>query len=224
MRARRVVIATAGRDGVRRGPRCSGHRAPKSRAPRAQRRGDGGTHGKQRVPGCGDGPRWLSRQGMGGLGMGAARDGGARPRARRIRWIRGHHPSPSTNCRHASAPWCSCFRAPPSYGDFLDVSLQRQQVGGTALPRVPIEPKFVARTPDGWTEANRALLPARPNRSIPFDRIAIPRAGEPWAPIGCSSTRCSLPDPGTGASGGPPLVRKAKFAIHCDQPATPINP
>src|SRR6266536_366200 len=45
------------------------------------------------------------------------------------------------------------FRAPQSYGDFLEISLGRGQADAKLFPAVALERAYVARLDDGWGEA-----------------------------------------------------------------------
>src|SRR6186713_1098565 len=61
------------------------------------------------------------------------------------------------------------FRAPESFGDFLEVALKYEQVGETVLPKVRVDRSMTASLADGWKEVLIPWSLLNPTNS-PVDR------------------------------------------------------
>ena len=113
------------------------------------------------------------------------------------------------------------FRAPESFQDFLEVSLQNPELGAAVLPRVAVEARHIAVLDDGSREVLVSWDALNPNAE-PFDRVVIKaRRGVPadWVTIDqVVLTKATL------KSGAALPTRRAKLAVRCDKPALPISP
>ncbi len=117
------------------------------------------------------------------------------------------------------------FRAPPGYGDFLQVSLQYKQVDEEKLPLVPIEPRHIALLDGGWSEVLVPWAALDPDGS-PFDRIQISaRLSTPPGMVELDHIVLTKADatssvPTTSLSPATPV----HLYVDCGKPVTRISP
>jgi hypothetical protein len=115
------------------------------------------------------------------------------------------------------------FKAPASYGEFLELSLMNQQPDAKLFPSVMIAGDQVAPAADGWTEAFVPWTLLDPYQS-PFDRVMLKAkrfVGSDWVLI----DKMVLTRPNDSDAGSrPPPVRESELSIDCDKPASPISP
>jgi hypothetical protein len=114
------------------------------------------------------------------------------------------------------------FRAPPSYGDFLYVSLKYRQMGEKAFPRVKVEARDTVDLADGWKEALVPWHAINPT-SQPFDRVVIESrhaVGSDWVLI--DKVVLAMLD-ARGEDDKLP-TRHASLTIDCSKTATSISP
>jgi len=115
------------------------------------------------------------------------------------------------------------FKAPEAWGDFLQVSLQYQQVDETKLPPVKVQPKDIAPLPDGWREVYLPWAQLNPNGS-PFDRIQI-HAYKSVPDQMVSLDKIVLTRGWASANAAPDGPAKpVKVMVDCSGQARPINP
>ncbi len=108
------------------------------------------------------------------------------------------------------------FRAPPGYGEFLEVALSLKQGEPKLFPNVPVRREHVARLDEGWSEVLVPWSQLNPFRS-PFDRIVVKASrmvgGEGALLDEVVLTRAPSSDGGSG----PSPVRKVDLAIDCNR-------
>jgi hypothetical protein len=114
------------------------------------------------------------------------------------------------------------FQAPPSWGNFLQVSLKFKQFDEKVFPPVAVQSENVAELGDGWSEVFvpwRALNPS----GKPFDRITIEGrkiVASDWVLL----DHVVLTKPDAASEGAMPAAREEKLVVDCNKPATPISP
>jgi hypothetical protein len=113
------------------------------------------------------------------------------------------------------------YKAPASFGSFLQVFLKFEQLGQDTFPRVDIGPAQVTELPDGWNEAWVPWSALNPTGS-PFDRVVI-RARVPVGSDLVSLNRVGLTEPSANRP-APTRARTARVSIDCKSPARRISP
>lgn len=114
------------------------------------------------------------------------------------------------------------YKAPESYGDFLQVSLQYQQVDETKLPPVKVQAKDIAMLPDGWREVYLPWAALNPNGS-PFDRIQIHAyKAVPEQMVSLDKIVLTRGWASPTAPAGP--AKPVKVTVDCTSQGKPINP
>jgi hypothetical protein len=125
------------------------------------------------------------------------------------------------------------YKAPPEFGDFLEVALGSR--GPTSFPWIVVAPSRRHQVEGGWTEAALPLGALNP-KGLPFEQIVL-RARSNVGHQRVLVERIALmagnhlqagpasPGPGSAASSMPPPAgRIAHFAIDCRAQARPISP
>lgn len=138
-------------------------------------------------------------------------------------WIIHHDEMPS-----AFGGLAFRFKAPESYGDFLEVSLEYRQVDEKVLPPVFVDAHYIAELADGWREALIPWSELNPSGS-PFDRIQIhAKKLIPGDPVAFDKVVLTAPVPGQAAPAGSAAASSPKqtvsLVVECDKPAKPISP
>lgn len=113
------------------------------------------------------------------------------------------------------------YKAPPSFGDFLAVSLKPARLDQASFPNVPVRGHHVAELEDGWREVLVPWKELNP-KARPFDRVVITAhraVGTEWV----SLDKIVLTKP-TGAAQAAVPSRAAKLWIGCEGPTRPISP
>ena len=114
------------------------------------------------------------------------------------------------------------YRAPASYGSFLEASLREGQLDEKVLPRVQVEVELIADLGNGWSEALIPWEQLNPS-GVPFDRIVL----QAHRPVGAELVRIDkivLTKPAVVAAGAAAPSQPAKLKIECDKPRTRISP
>ena len=114
------------------------------------------------------------------------------------------------------------FRAPPEFGEFLEVALQYEQLGDDVFPRVPVGTRESARLDGGFQEALIPWNALNPSGG-PFDRIVI-RARRPVGSEWVSLDKIVLTRPPPNQVAPPAPAVEAKLAIDCTRDGSRISP
>lgn len=114
------------------------------------------------------------------------------------------------------------YKAPPAFGDFLEVELKGTSRTDPALPLVGVEPRHTALLADGWREVVIGMKELNPSRSR-FDRIVI-KAGKRVAADWVSLDKIGLLAAAPAASSAGTPVRDVTFQVACNEPAHRIDP
>jgi hypothetical protein len=115
------------------------------------------------------------------------------------------------------------YKAPPSFGDFLEVRID--STGSDVFPRVQVRPEQRADTPDGWTEVWLPMQELNPNVAA-FDRLVLRAYRNVGADLvevdDIGFTEYSLGD--AQAHRQYTSLRDASMRVDCMAPAKPIHP
>jgi hypothetical protein len=111
------------------------------------------------------------------------------------------------------------YKAPPDFGDFLEVRLSLQD---SNYEGVKLTAAHLTALPDGWTQVLVPMRELNPHGQ-PFDRVRI-RAHKKVASTPVLIDAIALTLPGNEPEVKVPFPsREARAVIHCERPSTPIS-
>ncbi len=117
------------------------------------------------------------------------------------------------------------FKAPPLFGDFLEVRLD--SAGSAVFPRVRVAPRHRADLKDGWSEVWISLRELNPKGAV-FDRVVLRAAedvgSERVEVDGLGFTAGAPADDGAAPQVASTPARSVQLALDCAAPARPIKP
>ncbi len=113
------------------------------------------------------------------------------------------------------------MKAPKSFGDFLEVSLQMD--GPSGFEKIQVGSRYRFPLPNGWEQIVVPMYELNPH-GLAFDRVrlrALSAVSDEWVLL----DEIGLAEP---FAGGPPRIRypelDMKAVVRCDQPGHPISP